>query len=143
MKGSASTAEGTTSSRDRIATILMLVAAVAALYAAVTGISVAEGSGLDTQQVQWWRELGYLMFAGVFVLLAFWPRRYPGLWELVIVDKAALTVVEVVLIRNDAADAVATAASDGILTVVLIAAYLLSRGYTSWRHRSATTEGAG
>jgi uncharacterized membrane protein len=124
----------TTSGRDRVAGILMLVAAVAALFAFITGIGIATGSGPATQQVQWWRELGYLMFAGIFVLLAFWPRRYPGLWELVILDKAVLTVVEAVLVQNDATDAATTAASDGILTVVLIAAYLLSRGYRSWWH---------
>ncbi len=115
----------------------MLVAAAAALYAFVAGIGVALGSGPDTQQVQWWRELGYAMFTGVFILLAFWPRSYPGLWELVIADKAVLTVVEVVLAGNDAANAVASAAADGILTVVLIAAYLLSRGYSSWRRPGA------
>jgi hypothetical protein len=128
------TPEADTSSRDRIAKILMLVAAAAALYAFVTGISVATGSGPATQQVEWWRVLGYLMFVGIFILLALWPRRYPGLWELVIADKAALTVVEVILINNNAANAAATAAADGILTVILIAAYLLSRGYSSWRH---------
>ncbi len=134
MTESKSTPEGNTSSRDWIANILMLVAAAAALYAFVTGIDVAMGSGPDTQQVEWWRELGYIMFAGIFILLAYWPRRYPGLWELVIVDKAVLTIVEVVLIKNNAANAVTTAEADGILTVILIAAYLLSRGYSSWRH---------
>ena len=134
MTESTSNSGADTSSRDGIATILMLLAAAAALYALVTGIGVAIGSGPDTQQVEWWRVLGYAMFVGVFILLAVSPRRYPGLWELVIADKAALTVVEVVLIRNNAANAVATAAADGSLTVILVAAYLLSRGYASWRH---------
>ena len=122
------------SSRDRIAKILMLVASAAALYALATGVGLALGSGPDTQQVQWWRVLGYAFFAGVFALLAFRPRSYPGLWELAIVDKAALTLVEALLTRNGAADAAATAAADGSLTVILIAAYLLSRGYSSWTH---------
>lgn len=132
MNGPTTTSGHDTTNRDRLAAILMLVAAAAALFAFITGLGVATGSGPATQQVEWWRELGYLMFAGIFVLLAIGPRRYPGLWELVILDKAALTVVEVVLIQNDASDAATTAASDGILTVVLIAAYLLSRGYSSW-----------
>ena len=119
--------------RDWIATRLMLVAAVGALYAFVTSIGSAAASGPGTQQVEWWRVFGFLMFAGLFVMLAFWPRRYPGLWELLIVDKAALTVVEVVLIRNNAADAVTTAEADGILTILLVVSYLLSKGYRSWR----------
>jgi hypothetical protein len=119
--------------REWLANILMLVAAVAAFYAFITGIGVALASGPDTQQVQWWRVLGYLMFTGLFILLAYWPRRYPGLWELLIADKALLTIVEIFLIRNHAADAVTTAEADGILTVILVASYLLSRGYSSWK----------
>jgi len=121
--------------QDRIATGLMLLSAFAAVYSFVTGISAALAADSTTQQVEWWRVLGFAMFAGFFVLLAFWPRRYPGLWELVIVDKAALTVVELLLIQNNAANASAAAVADGILTVILIAAYLLSKGYTSWRTR--------
>ena len=133
MSESKKTAEENSPTRDWMATILMLVAALGALYALITSIGVAAASGPDTQQVEWWRVFGFLMFTGLFVLLAFWPRRYPGLWELLILDKAALTVVEAVLIKNNAADAVTTAEADGILTVILLAAYLLSRGYRSWR----------
>jgi hypothetical protein len=50
----------------------------------------------------------------------------------VIVNKAALTVVEIVLIGKGAVDAQSSALVDGILTVLLVAAYLLSRGYASW-----------
>jgi hypothetical protein len=73
------------------------------------------------------------MFAGVFILLGVWPRRLPGLWELTIVNKVGLTVVEALLIRNDAAGAQSAAIADAILSVLLVAAYLLSRGYTAWR----------
>ena len=119
--------------RDRIAMALMLAASLAALYAFITAIGGAAGAGLQTQQVEWWRVLGILMFTGLFVLLAFGPRRYPGLWELVILDKAALTVVELVLIGNQAANAASSAIADGILTFILLAAYVLSRGWTSWK----------
>jgi hypothetical protein len=40
--------------------------------------------------------------------------------------------VEIVLIGKGAADARSSALADGILTVLLVAAYLLSRGYASW-----------
>ena len=119
--------------RDRIAMGIMILAALGAFYSMVTGVGVAIDAGLDTQQVEWWRVFGFLMFTGIFVMLAIGPRRYPGLWELVILDKAALTIAEVLLIGKNAADAMNTAVADGILVVLLVAAYLLSRGYASWR----------
>jgi hypothetical protein len=118
---------------DRIAVGLMLLAAAGAAYAFVTSIGVAVAAGPATQQVEWWRTFGYLMFTGVFVLLAFGPRRYPGLWELVILDKIALTITEVLLTRDQVANAASSALADGILVVILIAAYLLGRGYSSWK----------
>ena len=132
MSQSEGTREENTQNRDRWAMILMLVAALGALYALVTGFGTATSSSPEIQQVEWWRVFGFLMFAGLFVLLAFWPRRYPFLWELLILDKALLTIAEVVLIGNQAKDAVSTAEADGILTVILVAAYVLSKGYRSW-----------
>jgi len=119
--------------RDRIATVLMLVSALGALYAFITSIGAVQTAGPATQQVETWRMFGFLMFAGVFVLLAIWPRRLPGLWELTIADKVGLTVMEALLIRTGAVDAQFAALSDAILCAFLVAAYLLSRGYTAWR----------
>jgi hypothetical protein len=48
--------------------------------------------------------------------------------ELVILNKAALTIVEALLIRNSATNAMSAAMADGILTIVLIAAYILRLG---------------
>lgn len=121
--------------RDRIATVLMLVSALGALYAFSTAVGAVQAAGPATQQVETWRMFGFLMFAGVFVLLGVWPRRLPGLWELTIADKVGLTVVEALLIGNHADGAQFAAVSDGILCVFLIAAYLLSRGYTAWSPR--------
>ncbi|MGE5334319.1 MAG: hypothetical protein ACM3N4_06425 [Nitrososphaerota archaeon] len=121
--------------RDRIATVLMLVSALGALYAFITAIGAVQAAGPATQQVETWRMFGFLMFVGVFVLLGVWPRRLPGLWELTIADKVGLTVVEVLLIGNHADGAQFAAISDGILCAFLIAAYLLSRGYTAWSPR--------
>jgi uncharacterized transporter YbjL len=119
--------------RDRIATVLMLVSALGALYAFITSIGAVQTAGPATQQVETWRMFGFLMFAGVFILLGVWPRRLPGLWELTIANKVGLTIAEALLIRNNAAGAQFTAISDGILSAFLVAAYLLSRGYTAWR----------
>jgi hypothetical protein len=119
--------------RDRIATILMLVSALGALFAFITAIGAVQTAGPATQQVETWRLFGFLMFAGVFVLLGIWPRRLPGLWELTIANKVGLTIVEALLIRTNAVGAQFAAISDAILCVFLVAAYLLSRGYTAWR----------
>jgi len=119
--------------QDRLATLLMLVSALGALYAFITAIGAVQTAGPATQQVETWRLFGFLMFAGVFILLGVWPRRLPGLWELTIANKVGLTIAEALLIRNNAAGAQFTAISDGILSAFLVAAYLLSRGYTAWR----------
>jgi hypothetical protein len=119
--------------RDRIATVLMLVSALGALYAFITSIGAVQTASPATQQVETWRLFGFLMFAGVFVLLGIWPRRLPGLWELTIANKVGLTIAEALLIGHNAVGAQFTALSDGILSVFLVAAYLLSRGYTTWR----------
>lgn len=119
--------------RDQIATGLMLLCALAAGYAFVTAIGVARNAAPDVQMVETWRLFGFAFFACVFVLLAVWPRRYPGLWEVLILNKAALTVAGFVLIGQGAAGADVAAPSDLVLTILLIAAYLLSRGYASWR----------
>ena len=121
--------------RDRIATVLMLVSALGALYAFFTAIGAVQAAGPATQQVETWRMFGFLMFAGVFVLLGVWPRRLPGLWELTIANKVGLTVVEALLIRNQAVGAQFTAISDGILSAFLVAANILSQGYTAWSLR--------
>ena len=40
--------------------------------------------------------VSFTMFAAVFALLGIWPRRYPYLWEITIINKIALTFVELV-----------------------------------------------
>jgi hypothetical protein len=119
--------------RDQIATGLMLLCALAAGFALVTSIGAAQNAGPDVQMVETWRLFGFAFFACVFVLLAIRPRGYPGLWEVLIVNKAALTVAGFVLAGQGAAGADVASISDLVLTILLIAAYLLSRGYASWR----------
>jgi hypothetical protein len=119
--------------RDQIATGLMLLCALAAGYAFVTAIGAVQNAASDVQMVETWRLFGFAFFACTFVLLAVWPRRYPGLWEVLIINKAALTIAGFVLIGQGAEGADLSAFSDLVLTILLIAAYLLSRGYVSWR----------
>jgi hypothetical protein len=118
--------------RDRLALGLMLLSALGALYGFVSSVGTVTGASLATQQVEAWRMIGFLMFSGVFVLLGLWPRRYPYLWELTIANKVALTLVQLILISR-ATNAMADGVVDAVVSVFLILAYILSRGYESWR----------
>ncbi|MFI5268365.1 MAG: hypothetical protein ACHQ7M_13410 [Chloroflexota bacterium] len=109
----------------------MLVAALGALYAFGTAVTATAHASAETQQVEGWRALGLAFFVGLFVLLALSPRRFAGIWELAILDKAVLTIVQAFIIV-DAKGARDAAVADGILTALLIAAYVLSRGYAAW-----------
>lgn len=117
--------------------VLMLLAAFGALLSFIGAIDTVSSAGPDTQVVESWRMWGFLVFAGLFALLALHPRRYPGVWELVILHKTATATIAAALITSGASDALTVAVVDGTLTVVTIAAYFLSRGFAGWtRFRS-------
>lgn len=116
----------------RVARWLLLLASVAAAGAVVTGVGSISNSGPDTLIVETWRVVGLGTFAGLFALLAYRPLHYAGVWELVILNKLALTVVS--LTYGSAADgAQETAVVDGALTAVLVFAYILSKGWRAWQ----------
>lgn len=118
--------------RDRVATGLMLLAAAGALFSFVSAINSVATASPATQVVEMWRMYGFVVFTGLYVLLAFWPRRYPGIWELAILDKAALAITGLVLLGQGVADAQTIFIADGIMTVITLAAYILARGYRGW-----------
>ena len=64
--------------RDRVATGLMLLAAIGAFISFVTSITSVATASPATQVVEIWRMYGFVIFTGLYVLLAFWPRRYLG-----------------------------------------------------------------
>ena len=117
--------------RDRIATVLMTLAGLAAVYAFMAPLLTMTSYPPSTVMVELWREFGYLVFAGLFFMLAANPRLYPGVWEVSMFHKAALAVSGLILL-GVATDAGATAIFDGTLLAVLIICYLLTRGYSAW-----------
>jgi hypothetical protein len=123
--------------RDRIAMILLLLSAVGALFSFFGSIGPALSASPETQVVEIWRAYGYLVFAGLFVLLAFWPRRYPGVWELAIFHKVALTISAMTLISG-ATDTGTIILADGLVSVFLIVSYMLARGYAGWARLRAS-----
>lgn len=125
--------------RDRTATVLMPLAAVGACVAFVSSISTVAAAGPATQVVEIWRMYGFIVFTGLYVLLAFWPRHYPGVWELAILDKAALGVTGLVLLGRGVGDAQTILIFDGSLAVITLVAYLLAKGYTGWARLHAAS----
>jgi hypothetical protein len=117
--------------RDRIATVLMTLAGLAAVYAFMAPLLTMTSYPPSTVMVELWREFGYLVFAGLFFILAANPRLYPGVWEVSMFHKAALALSGLILL-GVAADAWSTLIFDGTLLIVLIISYLLTRGYSAW-----------
>ena len=118
--------------RDWAAMALMLLAALGALVAFVGSVGAVIGAGPDAEVAESWRMYGFLVFAGLFVLLALHPRRYPGVWELVIFHKAAMAVTAAAFVGEGASDAFSVSIADGTLAITTLVAYVLSRGYAGW-----------
>ena len=130
----ASAVPGVSPMRDRIGRIILAVCAAGASMATVSmAVSVAAADGA-LQVAETWQLAGLPVFAGLFVILAVGPRRTPGLWELVIADKVALAAAGATFLSGNegAGDVVVV---DGVLAALLIAAYVLTRGWTAWTER--------
>lgn len=118
--------------RDRVTTGLMLLAAIGAFISFLTSISSIATAPPATQVVETWRMYGFVVFTSLYVLLAFWPRRYPGIWELALLDKTALSITGLVLLGRGVPGAQTILIFDGSLAAITFVAYLLAKGYTGW-----------
>jgi hypothetical protein len=117
--------------RDRVARALLVLAALGAVLAVLGAVSAVADAGPATRMVETWRMLGFGVFAGIFLLLAYRPRLYAGIWELSILNKLGLSLAA--LFFGSDTDGAATAlVVDGAVTLMLVAAYGLSRGWTAW-----------
>jgi hypothetical protein len=108
------------------------LAAAGALVSFATGIGRTMDAGPATQAVEVWRTIGFAAFAGLFALLAWRPRGYPGVFEIVIANKVALAVLGLTVLAS-ADGASEFVVFDGILSIALVAAYVLVDGWTAWR----------
>ena len=109
----------------------MLLAALGALSSFVGAIGTVFSADPATQVVESWRMWGFLVFGGLFALLALRPRRSPGIWELVMLHKTATATTAAFLVGR-ASDALMVAVVDGSLAIITFAAYVLARGYAGW-----------
>lgn len=124
----------TTAGRDRAATIVLVLCALGAGFATAAAIGEVADTEGTARLAETWRLFGFPVFAGLFVILAAAPRRIAGLWELVIANKIALVIAGATFLSgiDGSNDFVYV---DGILVVLLIAAYVLTRGWTAWSNR--------
>ena len=118
--------------RDRIAALLLVIAAIGAIGACIMTLLSGDLGNPALQVPLIWQATGYIVFAGLFLLLAAAPRAYPGVWELSIFQKGAMAIAAVVLIALGNSAAVTVLWVDGILVVMLVIAYVLSRGFVAW-----------
>ena len=118
--------------RASAARILLGLAAVGAVVSCASGVGLTMDSGPATQALEAWRTLGFAAFAGLFALLAWRPRGYPGVFEIVIANKAALAILGITVLAS-ADGASEFVVFDGGLSIALVAAYVLVDGWTAWR----------
>jgi hypothetical protein len=126
--------------RRRLASGLLAIAAISALGSAVGGIVGLGAAAPELKILEAWRAYGLVVFAGLFILLALRPLAMRGVWELAIFNKAALTLTALAWRSAEppVADAATVVAVDGALTVLMVAAYLLTRAWTAWRPAKTT-----
>ena len=117
--------------RDRLARVLLMLVGVGAGVATVGAIHTVSDADAATRVVETWRVLGLALFTGVFALLAYRPRHFAGVWELVIANKFALAAFGIAY-GAGTKNAGQILAIDGAIAVILLAAYVLSRGWRGW-----------
>lgn len=128
------------SRRELAGRVLLAVASAAAAAASIAELAGLAEVGQDVAMLAGWRALGLAAFAGLFALLAWRPLGYPGMFELAIGHKLAMTLYALSQL-GASTDAGTVAAADGLLTVALVTAYVLVRANRSWspRRQSPTT----
>jgi hypothetical protein len=116
---------------DLIGRVLLGLLAASTLYAFVAGWQIVADDGDDRLWVDFWRTTAYLVFAGLFVMLALAPRTRWGIWELVFGQKLAVSIFGLTHITIN--EARLDASTDLGLVIVLAVAWVLCRGWRTWR----------
>ncbi|MDR7276286.1 hypothetical protein [Catenuloplanes atrovinosus] len=116
---------------DRIGRTLLALCAAATMVAFANGITRVASAPDDYLLTEFWRTVAYLVFTGLWVLLAWAPRAQRGVWELILLHKGVVTVQALLFLHLPGA--VLTAWIDGTVTAVTVAALILCRGWQSWR----------
>jgi len=110
---------------------LMISASIGAAAAFGGSVEAVRNAGLETFWVESWRMAGFLVFAGLFLMLAVKPRNLPGVWEAVFFHKVLMAVLAAY--NPQAKDALVSGIIDAVLAVFILSAYILSKGWLSWK----------
>ena len=117
--------------QDRLGRGLMWLAALGALSAFISAFAAVNSATPETIWVETWRLFGFLVFAGMFVLLALRPRNSAGIWELAFFHKAAMAISALFL--SGAKGAAMAGTIDAVLAVLIALAYIFTRGWMAWK----------
>ena len=116
---------------DRVGRTLMAVNALATLGALADGVGRVAASPDAHLLTEAWRTLAYIVFAGLWAIIAVAPRRQWGIWELILIQKIAITAFAAAHIGVP--DAPKHVVVDGFLVVTTALAYVLCRAWQAWR----------
>lgn len=106
----------------------MVIASIMAAVAAAGSIGSVMQASDATKALEVWRMIGFFTFSGLFGLLAIRPLAYKGIWELAILNKLALAIAGALFVtQGNIEGAQDMLIFDGMLTIMLIVAYVLVR----------------
>jgi hypothetical protein len=123
--------------RDRIAATLMIILGIATVGAFVNSALEFSAVAPDRVRVEAWRMLAFVVFAGLFTLLGLFPRRMPGLWELLFFQKAGVPLFLTYAVNAHAntnaslTDSAMIAVDAGLAATTLLC-YVLTEGWRAW-----------
>lgn len=121
---------------DRIGRSLLALCAIATIGAFVDGIGRISDAPDGYVLTEFWRTTAYLVFAGMWALLAIAPRAQRGLFELILLQKTLVTVQALIVMGLPGS--AQTAVIDGAVVVATLTAYVLCRGWYAWKRRPSS-----
>jgi hypothetical protein len=123
---------------DLVGRALLTLCAMSAAIAFTDGVTRAAAAPAEWVLTEFWRSAAYLVFAGMWALLAAGPRSQRGMWELIVLHKVLITIHALLMLGLPGAGR--TAWADGLLVVATATAWVLCRGWLTWRPAPAPTQ---
>lgn len=121
---------------DLVGRALLALCALSTAVAFVDGVTRVAAAPAEWVLTEFWRTAAYLVFAGMWALLAARPRSQRGMWELIVLHKVLVTVQALLVL--DLPGAARTAWVDGALVAATFTAWVLCRGWLTWRRSPPT-----
>jgi hypothetical protein len=116
---------------------LLALCALSTTVAFADGVTRVTAAPAEWVLTEFWQTAAYLVFAGMWALLAARPRSQWGIWELIVLHKALVTVHALLVLELPGA--ARTAWVDGALVATTVTASVLCRGWLTWHRSPAPT----